>query len=107
MKWRKFLKYIGAIPMKELADKKVVIEINRGILTEYIENHPEASEKISVNEHELIKILDMAEKQDHFILQTFDSRQNLPPLNDLKVSQTRTHFGPYHSQRNHPQLIGH
>ena len=49
--------------------KKVVIIINRGIITEYAENHPESLKTISVKEHELIKILDLAEKQDHLILQ--------------------------------------
>lgn len=48
---------------------KIVVEINRGILTEYLENNPDALEQISVREDELIKILDDAEKQNDLILQ--------------------------------------
>lgn len=49
--------------------KKVVIEINKGILTEWLEENPKSFEKISVNEEELTKILNDAEKQESEILQ--------------------------------------
>jgi len=46
-----------------------VIKINKGILTEWIEENPHLLEKFSVDEKELKKILELAEKQDEEILQ--------------------------------------
>ncbi len=49
--------------------KKVVIEINRGILKEALEKNPQINEKISVNEDTLTKILNESEQQEGFIMQ--------------------------------------
>jgi len=49
--------------------KNVVIKINEGILTEWIEENPQLLEKFSVDEKELEKILVLAERQDEEILQ--------------------------------------
>jgi len=49
--------------------KKVVIEINKGILKEAQEKNPHQVEKISVNKDELSKILDEADQQEGLIMQ--------------------------------------
>ena len=49
--------------------KKVVIEINRGILKEALEKNPQINEKISVNKDTLTKILNESEQQEGFIMQ--------------------------------------
>ena len=49
--------------------KKVVIEINKGILKEAQEKNPQQVEKISVNKDELSKILDEADQQEGLIMQ--------------------------------------
>ena len=49
--------------------KKVVIDINRGLLTEALEKNPKINEEISVNEETLTKILDESEQQEGFIMQ--------------------------------------
>ena len=49
--------------------KKVVIEINRGLLKEAQEKNPQVVEKISVNKDELSKILDESDQQEGLIMQ--------------------------------------
>jgi len=49
--------------------KKVVIEINKGILKEALEKNPQINEEISVNEDTLTKILNESEQQEGFIMQ--------------------------------------
>jgi len=49
--------------------KKVVIEINKGILNEAFEKNPQELEKISVNKDVLSGVLEEAEQQDGLIMQ--------------------------------------
>ncbi len=49
--------------------KKVIIEINRGILKEALEKNSQQLEKISVNKDTLSNVLEEAEQQDGFIMQ--------------------------------------
>jgi len=49
--------------------KKVVIEINKGILNKSLEKNPTQIEKISVGRNELSNMLEKAGQQDGFIMQ--------------------------------------
>ena len=48
--------------------KKVVIEINKGILNEALEKNPKQIEKISVNKDELSSVLEETDQQEGLIM---------------------------------------
>ncbi|MDE1728968.1 MAG: Fic family protein [Thaumarchaeota archaeon] len=48
--------------------KELVIEINRGIIQEWLEQNPTAFEAISANQDELKKILKIVDKQENLIM---------------------------------------
>ena len=50
--------------------KDLIIEINKGIIHEWLEKNPTASEAINVNQDELDKVLQMINEQENFIMKT-------------------------------------
>ena len=50
--------------------KELIIEINKGIIHEWLEKNPTASEAINVNQDELDKVLQMINEQENFIMKT-------------------------------------
>lgn len=48
--------------------KELIIEINKGIIHEWIENNPSAFEAINVNQDKLDEVLKMVNKQDSIIM---------------------------------------
>ncbi|MGH9999494.1 MAG: Fic family protein [Nitrosopumilaceae archaeon] len=50
--------------------KELIIEINKGIIHEWLEKNPAASEAINVNQDELDKVLQMVDEQENFIMKT-------------------------------------
>ena len=50
--------------------KEMIIEINKGIIQEWLEKNPSASEAINVNQDELDKVLQMVNEQENFIMKT-------------------------------------
>ena len=50
--------------------KELIIEINKGIIHEWLEKNPTASEAINVNQEELDKVLQMVNEQENIIMKT-------------------------------------
>ena len=50
--------------------KELIIEINKGIIHEWLEKNPAASEAINVNQDELDKVLQMVDVQENIIMKT-------------------------------------